>query len=199
MSERFHSISRISPAAEEAVETACDRQLDGLRYQLDHQQLGSFDECREVIREWILDECLIMDLDVEERLRLIEEFGSQFDLEIVDVTLNNLRLRIESLAAMIVHELGEIRALEALQEVEEFLDERDFSIEDLRGANPFATFPHHDEYDEDAWHVLTYHKPDGSERNVTVYEYTVGSFQCYVQEWFEREGLAEEEAEEGKS
>ena len=184
---------RLSTAAREAVSTACDRQLESVQYQLDRQQLCNFEECREIVRDWVLDECLVIDLDLEQCLRLVEQFATELDLEIGTVTPENLRRRIDTLAAVIVHEFGEQRALHALEEIEQFLDERDLSIEDLRSLHPFATLPPHDEYDEDDWHVLKYHNPDGSERNVNVYAYTLGSFRCYIKEWLEEDSQKDSE------
>ena len=193
MSDRIDS--RLSPAAEEAINTARDRQLEAVQDQLERQQLRYFTECYEIIRDWVLDECLVIDLDVEQCLRLIEEHTDELDLEIGPVTPAELRRRIDTLAAMIVHQVGEQRAHEAMQEVEEFLEERDLELADLRLHNPFAALAHAEEEDEGDWYVYRYSNPDGANQDVNVYEYTVGNLRWYVEEWLNcaKEASTEEE------
>ncbi|MDY7091805.1 MAG: hypothetical protein SX243_02420 [Acidobacteriota bacterium] len=169
----------LSAAANEAIDTACARQLELIEYRLRHDPRATLEECREALEDWALDECLVIDLDLDEQLTILEEYGDDYGLDLNGLTLDNLRTRIESLSALVISYLGEARARSALQVVEDLLDDLDLPLSALLPDNPYSSFAHHAERDEPPWQVYEYRQVEG-ELDVDLYELTVAGVRLWV-------------------
>ncbi len=191
LADRGHS--RLSADAAEAVDTACSRQLELVQDRLRYDNRATIEECREAAEDWYVDECLILDLDLDDRLALLESHAADYGLELGAVTLEELRSRIETMTAMVVGYLGEERARDAFREIEELLDEKDLPFEDLLADNPYELFRHYAERDEPPWQVYEYRNLEGEGIHVDLYELTVAGISFYVRQQLERGSLSAEE------
>lgn len=180
----------LSPSATEAVEDACSRQLELVQDRLRYDQQATIDECREAAEDWQVDECLILDLDLDDRLSLLEHYAADYGLELGTVALEDLRSRIETLTAMVVGSLGEERARDAFRHIEELLDEKDLPFDTLLADNPYELFRHFGERDEPPWHVYEYRNLEGEEGHVDLYELTAAGVSFYVRQQLERGTLS---------
>lgn len=188
----------ISGAVSDAVDTACSRQLELVQYRLRSVELHTIDDCRETLREWSTDECLILDLDLDERLTLVENFAAECGLELGAITLEDLRTRIEAMTATIVAHLGAERAIDAFQAIEDFLDERDLPFEALLADNPYELYRHYAERDEGAWHVYEYRNLEENGTYVDIFEYTIAEISFYARQELDHDYMSpEEESWEG--
>ena len=190
---------RLSGEAAEAVDTACARQLELVHDRLRFDRRATIEECREAAQDWHVDECLIMDLDLDDRLTLLEYYAEDYGLELGAVTLEELRSRIETMTAMIVGSLGEERACDAFRQIEDFLDDKDLPVEALLADNPYEMFRHYAERDEPPWHVYEYRNLEGEGASgsrgthVDLYELTVAGVSFYVRQELESGSLSAEE------
>jgi hypothetical protein len=169
----------LSTAANEAIDTACARQLELIEYRLRHDPRATLEECREALEDWALDECLVIDLDLDEQLTVLEEYGDDYGLDLDGLTLDNLRSRIESLSALVISYLGEERARNAFQVVEDLLEDLDLPLSALLPDNPYSCFAHHAERDEPPWQVYEYRAIEG-ELDVDLYELTVAGVRLWA-------------------
>jgi len=185
--------SRLSAEAEEAVATACARQLELVQDRLRFDKQATLEECREAAEDWYVDECLILDLDLDDRLTLLGHYAQDYDLELGAVTIEELRSRIETMTAMVVGYLGEERARDAFREIEELLDEKDLPVEDLLADNPYELFRHYAERQEPPWSVYEYRNLEGEGIHVDLYEMTVAGVSFYVRQQLEQGSLSAEE------
>ncbi len=185
--------SRLSAEAEEAVATACARQLELVQDRLRFDKQATIEECREAAEDWYVDECLILDLDLDHRLTLLDHYAQDYDLELGAVTIGELRSRIETMTAMVVGYLGEERARDAFREIEELLDEKDLPVEDLLADNPYELFRHYAERDEPPWSVYEYRNIEGEGIHIDLYEMTVAGVNFYVRQQLEHGSLSAEE------
>jgi hypothetical protein len=188
--------SRLSGAAAEAVDDACSRQLELVQDRLRYDKRATVDECREAAEDWHVDECLILDMDLDDRLSLLEDYAADYGLELGAITLEDLRSRIETLTAMIVGYLGEEHARDAFRQIEELLDEKDLPFDNLLSDNPYELFRHYAERDEPPWHVYEYRNLEGGGsrgKHVDLYELTVAGISFYVRQQLERGTLSAEE------
>ncbi|MCB1055060.1 MAG: hypothetical protein KDD11_06055 [Acidobacteria bacterium] len=170
----------LSTAANDAVDTACARQLELIEYRLRYDPRATLEECREALEDWSVDECLVLDLDLDDQLTLLENYGDDYGIDLAGVTLDDLRTRIESLSALVVTYLGEDRARSAFQEVEDLLEEHDLSLDSLLPDNPYSCFPHHAERDEPPWQVYEYRNLEGEGIDADVYELEVAGVRLWV-------------------
>jgi hypothetical protein len=201
MSEHLADRGRLhlSHEAEAAVDAACSRQLELVQDRLRYDQRATLEECRDAAQDWYVDECLILDLDLGERLTLLDYYAQDYGLELGAVTLEELRSRIETMTAMVVAYLGEERARDAFREIEEFLDEKDLPFEALLADNPYELFRHYGERDEPPWCVYEYRNLEGEGLSgepgihVDLYELTVAGVSFYVRQELEHGSVSAEE------
>ncbi len=189
----YRGHSRLSAEAEEAVGTACARQLELVQDRLRLDQKATLEECREAAEDWYVDECLIVDLDLDDRLTLLDHYAQDYSLELGAVTIEELRSRIETMTAMVVGYLGDERARDAFREIEELLDDKDLPFEDLLADNPYELFRHYAEREESPWSVYEYRNLEGEGIHVDLYEMTVAGVSFYVRQKLERGSLSAEE------
>lgn len=185
--------TRLGDAAAEAADTACSRQLELVQDRLRFDKRASLEECREAAQDWYVDECLILDLDLDDRLTLLDHYAQDYDLELGSVTIEELRSRIETMTAMVVGYLGEERARDAFREIEELLDDKDLPFESLLADNPYELFRHYAERDESPWMVFEYRNLEGEGIHVDLYELTVAGVNFYVRQQLEDGRLSAEE------
>ena len=195
MSEYFGKSrsARLDGAASEAVEAACARQLELVLDRLHFDSQATLEECREATQDWYVDECLILDLDLDERLTLLEHHAVDSGLELGVVTLEELRSRIETMTATVVGHLGAERACAAFQHIEDLLDEKDLPFDALIASNPYGYFRHYAERDEDPWSVYEYRNLEGEGIHLDLYELTVADVSLYARQELEAGSLSEEE------
>jgi len=177
-------------SAAAAVDTACARQLELVSDRLCYDPRATVEECRAAAEDWYVDECLILDLDLDERLTLLEHYAADLGLELGPVTLDDLRGRIETLTARIVGTLGEERAREAMREIEALLDEKDLPLEAAQTENPYGMFRHYAERDESPWHVYEYRNLEGEGLHYDLYELSVAGVSFFVRQQLERGTLS---------
>ena len=194
MSEHFSRCDRntrdghsyLSAEAEEAVGNACARQLELVQDRLRFDNRATLEECREAAEDWYVDECLILDLDLDDRLTLVDHYAEDYGLELGTVAIGEVRSRIETLSATIVGFLGEERARDAFREIEELLEEKGQPFDELLADNPYELFRHHAERDESPWRVYEYRNLEGDQpscshrRGIDLYEMTVAGVSFYI-------------------
>lgn len=183
----------LSGAASDAVDTACSRQLELVQYRLRSGELHTIDDCREALHELSTDECLILDLDLDERLTLAENFAAEYGLELGEITLEDVRARIEAMAATIAGHLGAERANDAFQAIEDFLEEKDLAFEALMADNPYELYRHYAERDEGVWHVYEYRNLEENGTHVDIFEYTIAEISFYVRQEVDHDHMSPEE------
>ncbi len=183
----------LSSEVEDAVQEALDRQLELLKHHLDHQVVSTIANCRETVQEWEVDESLVADISMEERIRLLEDYGDEYGLELGDVTLESLSDRIDHLATLIVSFIAEARALEVVQAIEDLLDEHGLDISAVKGSDSYGYFRHYAEREECPWHVYEYRNLEGEGIHVDLYEYIVEGHHLYVEIFLEKGSLSDEE------
>lgn len=182
------------PAVQEAVSHACDRQLEQLLYSIEYEELGTFEECRDLIRDWEVDDGLVSDLGVSECLSVMDGYGRQFGLNLCDdLSASKHHSQIRALAALIVSYLGEEQALEAFAEVERLLTTLGFDLGQVRGSNPYQQYQPFGIRQEDPWRVYEYRNLENAGIHVDLFEYTAGGAHIYVEERIERGMVAAEE------
>lgn len=139
-------ITDSTPESDDAVNHAAYMLLEKVEGEISQRAVESFEDCREIISDWVLDECNVLDLDLDQKLGLVEDHADEFDLFFDSADIDTIRMQIISRSAEVVQHLAEEKAQEAYQDLERFMGEHGFVFSDLRSSNYFEWSPHRSEH-----------------------------------------------------
>ena len=183
-----------STEAEAAVLGVTETMLDNVTEQLEDQEIADSHELYDLLSETYCDDTLAMDLSLDERLDLAEEYADDYGFELGEVTINNIRSRVETLAILVIHQLGLERAHEHLSTLMTAMDEHALSISHLRSDNPHGWARHYAERDEGPFQVYEYRNLEGEQIHVDLWEYyAIPGHSLYFEVWLDPEDVSVEE------
>jgi hypothetical protein len=88
--------------------------FEDLKWQLSQKEIHSFDDMRNAVTEYPVDETAVMDLSADQEISLIERYTEEFGLALERIVPDNLRRIIESTATQVVSQLAESAAFETI-------------------------------------------------------------------------------------
>ncbi len=160
-----------STEAEAAVLAVTERLLDDATDHLERQDIEDTHDLYDMLGETPFDDTLAVDLSLDDRLSLAEQYADDYGFELGEVEIAHLRSRIETLAILVIHQLGLERAHEHLSALLTAMEEHGLSISQLRSNNPHGWARHYAERDEGSFQVYQYRNLEGEKIHVDLYEY----------------------------
>ena len=143
--------------------------LEGIIYGIEHGAIKDIDGCNAFIDDTPGDDTAAIELGLDDRLTLVEWHAEDFGLEF-NGSLGDIRRTIEDYAAYLICSLAEGEVRSAVFELEMFLDENDFELEEIASNNVYAWARHYAEREEDDAYVYEYRNVEG-DIHVDVWEY----------------------------
>ncbi len=191
----FHSPdhSHLSYDTRQAIERATTRLLKDALWAIAQQEVASFEELSDRIRETCHDDCLAISLSLDERLTLVEEHLDDYGLELDVSDMTQLRTRIDSMAALIIGLMGEEQALAAIATAEDLVEELDLDFDALIDGSPYGMFRHYAEREQDPWYVYEYRNLEGEGIHADIFELRVAGITLTVRHYLARGTLSREE------
>lgn len=165
-------LSDLNPEQKNAVINARNSILENIKYQLAHQQISSFDELREAVFDHYIDETAIIDVGVADEIDLIEQYAKEYDIDLGEITSENLRVAIERTATLVVSYLAESGAAVAVDRFEKFMKEHQLDFDNLVDGNHHGWARHWGERPagDNCW-VYEYRNLEGEQIHIDVWEY----------------------------
>ena len=153
-----------------AIDARTDLILEGVMYGIEHGKLEDIDDCDTAIDDTCLDSTAAVDLDLDDKVTLIELQADEYGLELSTDSLRDISRRLENLATTLICRLAENDARSAVFELDMFLDENEFEFKEIALRNPYGWARHYAEREEDDAQVYEYRNVEG-EIHVDVWEY----------------------------
>ena len=161
---------RLPRKVKNAIDARADLILEGVIYGIEHGKLEDIDDCDASIADTRLDSTAAVDLDLDDKVTLIELQADEYGLELVDGPLRDIGRRLEDLATTLICYLAEDDARSAVFGLDMFLDENGFEFEEIVLSNPYGWARHYAEREEEDAYVYEYRNVEG-EIHVDVWEY----------------------------
>lgn len=181
--------------ARRAVDDVKSRMMEDIRYKLTRERVDSLDVCRETVSNRDLDETAILDLSIEDKLSLIEQFSDECACMIGAVSPRDIRKWIDVLATWIVFSLATQETMEALTTLEDFMEEHEFTFKNLVEGNHHGWARHWGERDEgDHCQVYEYRNLEGDEIHIDVFEYKNKGLYLTFERYINKDQVSPEEA-----
>ena len=158
--------------AKHAINARSEAILSDIMFMIERGEISDIDGCYTVVDDTHLDDAAAIYLDLDEQLTLLEWHADDYGLEFDDVSLGELRMKIEGYAASLVCILAQAEARSAVRDLETFLDENGFEFEEIASRNGYEWARHYAEREEDDAQVYEYRDVEG-EIHVDVWEYVV--------------------------
>jgi len=153
------------------VDGAAESFFEQILWKIQEGQVCSMEQVREAVHECDWNECAAIELSLEDELDLVQTFGPNYELDLGEVTLDNLQGRLEQLAVAVIHYLAEEQAAERLREIEDFMDEHGLEFDEIAGVNRLENLPPRSErYPEEGCTVFEYRDVEAPGRSVDVWE-----------------------------
>ena len=185
----------LEPEVRSAVDNAKTSMMEDVHFKLVRERVESLDVCRETIVNRDLDETAILDLSLEERLSLIEEFSEECSCVIGAVRPQDMRKWIDVMATWIIFNLATQEAQAALTELEDFMEEHEFTFKNLVEGNMHGWARHYGEREEGEYcQVYEYRNLEGEGIHVDVYEYSNNGLEVTFERYIPKDSVSQEEA-----
>jgi hypothetical protein len=156
---------------QQRIDNATDSFFEQILWKIKEGEVSNADQLREAVHECDWNECVVIGLCLEDQLDLAQEYGSDFGMDLGDVSLDNLRSKIEGLAIAAIHYLAEQKVAERLQEIEDLMDEHGLELEEAEISNRLEYFPHTAERDMgDGCTIFQYRNVEEPGQAVDVWE-----------------------------
>jgi|GEM_PF-6831927 len=156
---------------QQSIDGAADSFFEQILWKIKQGEVSNSDQLREALYECDWNECATIGLSLQEELELVQMYGPDFDLELGEVTLENLQGRIEQLAVAVIHYLAEQKVAERLGEIEDLMEEHGLEFEGISDCNRLEYFPHRAERDMgDGCTVFEYRQVEDPGQAVDVWE-----------------------------
>ena len=168
---------------ESSIRPIAEGMMENIIYFLrDHPQ-ADLDELREELSSLPIDSTNAVDLSLSERFSVVDEYADKLELALVDATIDNVRLQIETLAGRALHFAAQEQVSEVLNDMNAFLEDRDLEFGKISETNPFGWAAHQSERDEDDFTVYEYRGLEAGEIDVDVWHYQKNRWSLYVSEY----------------
>lgn len=155
---------------EEAIEHRVDSIIEQVLWSLEDQ--GMYRErAMQLIAECDGDETAASHLAMEHQLSVVEEGADDCGFGILMFQLDTLRRELESHAAMFIQLLAEGRAYGLFEKLFDFMQEHDFTSEQMSESNPLEWMAHRAEREEDGCTVYEYKDVEEPGRDIDIWEY----------------------------
>ncbi len=152
----------------DSAETALFEQI---LWKIKEREVTDMDEAREALYECDWNECAAIGLSLDDSLDLVQQFGPDFDLDLGEVSLGDLRGKLEGLAVAVIHYLAEQRVAERLDEIEALMDEHGLEFENITEDNGYGYFVHRAErYPAEGCTVFEYRGVEDPGQAIDVWE-----------------------------
>ena len=162
------------------VEDIADLFMDEVLYHIDKNR-EDLSNLAEILDDRCVDDTNAVDLNLNEKLVVLEHYADDYEVQLVGISVQNLRGRVETAACLVLHRLAQEHAREVLDDFEELLDENDLSLSQVTRSNEFGWFVHRSERQEgDHCDVYEYRGIEAGEVNVDVWHYMRGRFEVYI-------------------
>lgn len=185
----------ISPDVDNAIEHVTGRFLDCAVETLERDDVDTVHDVYDALTEEMIDDSLSIGLDLDERLSLAEEYADDYGLELGEVTINDLRARIEILAVLVLHQLGLERAHQHLSVLENTMSDHGLTLSQLRSDNPHGWARHWAERDEEHFQVYEYRNLEGEQIHVDLWEYLdLPGYHFYFEVWLDPDDVSAAES-----
>ena len=183
-------LNHIEPhSARKAVENIADGFIDIALSQLIDKTAESVAEVVQDLADEPIDDASAYPMTLADQVRLLENHGDDADVFLDDLTLDNLRSRIEAMSCLVIHQLAQQVAESFFSILEEVMDEHDLGVSQMTESNEFGWAVHRAERDEGE-HCTVYEYRDADECNVDVWHFFRGSWDVYFNEWIDPEDNA---------
>lgn len=177
----------VSADLESAIRTATADQLEVFRSRLREDEIDTFEDARESVRDWTVDECRVADIPLDEQVDFLEAHAHHFDLALGPVDVEVLGSQITGLSAYLVGALAESRALTAIDILLSLLETLDLELDAVFEENPYARFRPSGERRHAEWQVYEYRHLEGGDAHIEVdlFEYEAAGITLYVRHFLE--------------
>jgi hypothetical protein len=156
---------------QQSIDGAADSFFEQILWKIKEGEVANYDQLREAIHECDWNECAAIGLSLQEELELVQIYGPDFDLELGEVTLENLQGRIEQLAVAVIHYLAEQEVAERLGQIEDLIEEHGLEFDEVSDCNRLLYFTHQAERrPTDSCTVYEYRSKQGRGQAVDVWE-----------------------------
>jgi len=180
-------LDHIEPhSARQAVEKLADGSIDYAISKLLANTAESIAEVVEDLADEPIDDANASHMTLEDQVRLLENHGDDVDVILDDLTLDNLRTRIEAMSCLVIHQLAQQVAESFFSILEEVMDEHDLDVSQMTDSNEFGWAVHRAERDEGE-HCTVYEYRNADECDVDVWHFFRGSWEVYFNQWIDSE------------
>ena len=162
--------SHVPCEIDHAIQNCAESLAENLVYEIDHKNVDSIDDCREVVFDSHIEDTLALKLSLDHRLKAVEYFGDDHGLTLEDADLSNLRGTIEGLACAVIHYQACSLVDSAIDELEQLMDDEDLEFENSVRSNSFGWARHYGErYIGDDCTVYEYRNVEGIHVDIYVF------------------------------
>ena len=122
-------------------------------------------------------------LSMEDEVDLIQRFGPDFDLDLGEVSLDNLHGKLEQTAVMVIYYVAKQDVVERLEEVQELMDDHDLEFDTISDEDRLAYFaPRSEREPADNCTVFEYRGVEDPGQALDVWEVRLGdSWKIYFE------------------
>lgn len=126
----------------QAIESAADSFIEQMMWNFREGEVNSIDQAREAVYECDWNECAAIGLSMDDEVDLIQQFGPDYDLDLGEVSVDDLRGKLEGLTVAVIHYAAEQEVAEWIGELEEIIEDNDLEFETLTDSNRYGSFVH---------------------------------------------------------
>ncbi len=153
------------------IDGAAESFFEQILWKIREGEVSSMEQVREAVHECDWNECAAIGLSLEDELDLVQVFGPDYDLDLGEVSLDNLQGRLEQLAVAVINYRAEEQVAEKLEEIQNLMEEHGLDFDQIAGANRLENFAHRTErYPEEGWTVFEYKDVEAPGKSVDVWE-----------------------------
>ena len=165
---------------QEWINRAASKLFDQILWKIEEQEVSSIDECKAALQECQWNEDAAIGIGMKERVDLIQQFGPDFGLDLGDVKLDNLDLKIETLTIAVLHHLAEQQTAKHLDELRDIMEDHDLAFENIVEDNSYKGFVHRSErYPAEGCSIYEYRAIEALDQAVDVWKVFLGE-SCLV-------------------
>lgn len=145
----------------DVIGTRAQLVLEDIILMIERDQITDIDGCYRFNDEAHVDETDVVDLDADDRLKLLEYHADEYGLELHTTNVSDLRSAIEDLAARLVCYLAQAEVSGSISELEELVEEYGFEFEDIGAKNPYSSATHRGESELNGCTIYEYRHIEG--------------------------------------
>jgi len=152
-----------------------------IQFDFNAGNINSFDDMRNNIDEYHIDESDILSIPTDDRIDIVECYGDESGLEFSADT-DGIRRQLEISTTIVIANLARESAYEALQSFEKFMEEHDLEFENIVADNNYGSFRHYAERGEgEHCQVYLYRNLEGEGIHINVWEYKQDGLELYFE------------------